>query len=1792
MTKKLLLSLAVAAATLASAFVGCGGTSGGDNNGAVVSVTGVTLDPNALTLSVGGVGTLRANVQPSNATDKTVSWSSTAPAVAMVSSNGVVTALAPGSAVITVLTRDGSKLATCSVTVGARATGVALDKNAITLAVGATETLTATVHPENASNKGVIWTSSNSAVAAVPNGVFTTPIVVTAQAAGTATITARTQDGGFAATCSVIVGGVIPPGDIPVTGVTISQTTLSLTPGATFALTATVLPGNATNKSVTWSSSNIAAATVNTATGVVTAVAVGNTTITVKTVEGEFTATCSVTVGAAPPAVETVTLNMNAVTLIMGSEYNSVTLTATVLPSNADQAVTWSSNSSNVTLTPNGLSCLVTAASVGGATVTVRSAADPSKTADCLVTVAILYVPVTGLELDKGRLDLTTSGQTSSATLIATVEPSNATDKNVTWTSNNPAVATVSATGLVTALSKGEAKITAATRDDEFKAYCDVYVTVSVTGVTLNRTTESLMVGEVVMLYETVYPSNADDKTVTWSSSNEAVATVTNSTNPSVTNGIVTAIGPGTAIITVKTKDGDKTATCTVTVTRRTIHVKSVTLYPAAIEVARGGVETLEATVIPNNADSKALLWASSNNNVATVSSVSDNEALVTAIAPGTATITVTAADTAEGVLTATCVVLVNENVVHVTGLALVPTSATIGVGGSVRIMPIIEPSNATNKNVAWSTNRPDAATVTTDGDVDGIAAGEANITAAAHDRENDVDGYPATSTVNVIAGSIPVRGITLSEAMMTIGAGGRETLTATIAPANATNKNITWTTTNAAIARFLNTPEPEARMVTVAAGTAGTAIIRAAAEGGYYAECVITVIAPIVVENLTLDETSITIGRNGSKTLTATLYPLPPNAPTNKTILWESSNINIAVVNANGIVSGVNLGFATITATSAADSTKFATCQVEVTNPVPVQGVMLSKYSVTIAAGYTETLIATVLPSAPTPATNQALVWSSDNPGAAAVSASGVVYAQPDVTGMANITVRTVEGNFSATCYVQVIPGIVALNKNDMTISAGASEKLTATINPPINPPEAIDQAVTWTSSNPAVAAVTSSGLVMGQSKGAALITVAMNYGNSSAVCAVSVEEGTIPVIGVSLDEADITLAPGNTCTLIASVAPANANQAVTWTSSDTAIATVTNGVVTGVSGGTAIITATSVADPSKLASCRVSVTAAPVTFVSATANGMSETVSSTAITLTFGTPVTGLIASNIGITNGTGAAMLGTNLTGSGTSWTIDIASVTTPGAITITISNASYEFTPNSLSVTVYKAANSTPVTFVSAEANGSHGTVTSTNITLTFNTAVTGLALGNIGISGAAEKGTILTSSSGNTIWTISIENVTANSGNVTVTVNNFGSYVFDPNSRPVTVYKEATTPTQVTFTPTRLDGASGATSTTGITLTFSEPVSGLTANDITITNGTTGKAAKGALTGTGPSATWTIGVTVETEGDVSVSIANFGTSPTYTVANNPQSLTVYKSAAVPEPVTSVSGVASTADVTMGDATGVTLTATVNPGTANQNVTWSVTTGSGVVDITPSGNSVTVKAAAGATDGQTATVRATSVGMNSGGSAETADCAVTVRYAPVASVSVPTAESVTMGDATGITLTATVNPGTANQNVTWSVTTGSGVVDITPSGNSVTVKAAAGATDGQTATVRATSVGMNSGGSAETADCVVTVKYAPVTGVSLDTNTASVTIDDPAGITLTATVNPGTANQNVTWSIEPSGLFVLAGSGNTATITAVSGSVNSTDLATVTVTTVGLNGSGVAMTANCTVTAEEP
>ena len=253
---------------------------------APIAVTSVTLDSTSMSLEEGDSQTLTATISPSNAENKTVLWTSSNSSVAFVK-DGLVTAIKPGKASITAKSDDGGKTATCEVTVNAKVypvESVSLDKTSYEMTEGDEVTLTATVKPDNATNKNVTWTSSNTSAATVSDGK------VTALKAGKATITVKTEDGSKTATCEVKVNAKV----YPVESVSLDKTSYEMTEGDEFTLTATVKPDNATNKNVTWTSSNPSVASV--ANGKVTALKAGTATISVKTEDGSKTATCEVTV--------------------------------------------------------------------------------------------------------------------------------------------------------------------------------------------------------------------------------------------------------------------------------------------------------------------------------------------------------------------------------------------------------------------------------------------------------------------------------------------------------------------------------------------------------------------------------------------------------------------------------------------------------------------------------------------------------------------------------------------------------------------------------------------------------------------------------------------------------------------------------------------------------------------------------------------------------------------------------------------------------------------------------------------------------------------------------------------------------------------------------------------------------------------------------------------------------------------------------------------------------------------------------------------------------------------------------------------------------------------------------------------------------------------------------------------------------------------------------------------------------------------------------------------------------
>ena len=579
---------------------------------------------------------------------------------------------------------------------------------------GGSAALSARVSPEAASDRAVAWTSSDRSVATVDKSG-----TVHGLRPGTATVTATAE--GKSGTCAVTVKAKT----VSVTDVTLDRTELTLTEGETETLTATVKPDNADNRKVTWSSDKTDVATVDGA-GKVTAVKAGEATVTVTTEDGGKTASCKVTVKAKAVNVTEVTLDKTELTLTEGE---TETLTATVKPDNADnRKVTWSSDKTEVaTVDGDGR---VTAVKAGVAVVTVTTE-DGGKTATCKVTVKAKTVNVTEVTLDRTELTLT-EGETE--TLTATVRPDNADNRKVAWSSDKTDVATVGGDGRVTAVKAGEAVVTVTTEDGGKTATCRVTVkakAVGVTEVTLDKTELTLTEGETETLTATVRPDNADNRKVAWRSDKTDVATVGG-------DGRVTAVKAGVAVVTVTTEDGGKTASCKVTVKAKAVGVTDVTLDKTELTLTEGETETLTATVRPDNADNRKVTWSSDKTEVATVG----GDGRVTALKAGEAVVTVT---TEDGGRTATCKVTVKAKAVPVTGVEVNPWAVTLSVRGTSKLSYTIRPADATNQNVKWESESPSVATVDSEGNVQGVAAGTAKICVTTEDG-----GFKSYCTVTV----------------------------------------------------------------------------------------------------------------------------------------------------------------------------------------------------------------------------------------------------------------------------------------------------------------------------------------------------------------------------------------------------------------------------------------------------------------------------------------------------------------------------------------------------------------------------------------------------------------------------------------------------------------------------------------------------------------------------------------------------------------------------------------------------------------------------------------------------------------------------------------------------------------------------------------------------------------------------------------------------------------------------------------------------------------------------------
>lgn len=547
------------------------------------------------TLKVGQTAQLSARVLPETATDKSIKWMVQSGAVLNVSEDGLVTAVGLGTAWAGAFADNESVYPYAVVeftVVETPVERIGFEHDYITVRTGEQSQINAIVYPSTATNKILTWDSNDSNIATVDNNG-----VVTGVNPGQIDINARATDGsGVLNAIRVIVR------EVSVESISIdAQGMTKLKDGETLQLVANILPINAYNQSLTWSSSDEEVATVSEA-GLVTAHAKLGQVIITATASNGVKDTLVIEVIETP--VETIELQCNSV--IKAGEVTEIR--AVVFPKTAtNQSVIWSiENTEILRIRDYDSSVLIIEAMQPGQSL-VYATSNNGVVGAC--PIKVLPILATSISLNKNNAKLKV-GETFK--LEAKVLPENVTNKSVKWTSSRNEVLTVNEDGLITALKAGTCDVTASTQDgSDLSAVCTVTVVQPVTAITLSEHDLKLYPNNTFSLIATIEPIDASDKSVKWTSLNPNVAEVDE-------NGAITTNEEGETIVSVSTLDGsDLSDECIVTVKKEASGVQIISLDEIKITVNgnRIFISGLKDALIANIYTTDGLLVSTATSN-------------------------------------------------------------------------------------------------------------------------------------------------------------------------------------------------------------------------------------------------------------------------------------------------------------------------------------------------------------------------------------------------------------------------------------------------------------------------------------------------------------------------------------------------------------------------------------------------------------------------------------------------------------------------------------------------------------------------------------------------------------------------------------------------------------------------------------------------------------------------------------------------------------------------------------------------------------------------------------------------------------------------------------------------------------------------------------------------------------------------------------------------------------------------------------------------------------------------
>lgn len=832
------------------------------------------------------------------------------------------------------------------------------------------------------------------------------------------------------------------------------------------------------------------------------------------------------------------------------------------------------------------------------------------------------------IELSQSALTLGIGNTVALQAMVRDGSGRSLSDRQLFWSTSDAAIARVSASGVVTAVSPGQAKI-AATHGGRSAVANVVVAPHTVASVVLTPQEAGVLVGARVQLSARTLDRNGNELTgrvVQWSTSNSAIAVVD-------TTGAVTGIAAGFANVVATSEE----RTASVGVTVSPVPVATIDLTPALDTIVVAQTTQLTATTLDSTGaplGTRPIVWSSSNTAVANVSS----SGLVVGIAPGVAMIAATSENR-----TAESRIVVRPR--PVSAVIVSPSQPIVVVGQSIALQVQITDENGTllvDRPVQFQSANGAVAQVSANGTITGVAAGSTSITVTSESKSAQIQvtvtpvsvasvrvqptpvdlivGASANlaATAYDAAGNVlssrPIAWTSGSPSVATVAVDGKVTAVSPgIAVIVATSEGKVGTATvnvrAVAVDTVIVVPAADTLIIgdaidlafeardtfgkplegrvafwtsdneSIAAVSSGGRVvalavgvvqIHALVDGVIGSSTITAIVEPVL--SITVDPTSVALHPTQTRQIVATPRGRNGIALTNRVVRFTTADATIATVSSTGLVTAVKVGTTSITVESEG---KQVVVPVAIT-PVPVSSVSVSLASTTITSGQTTQATATARDSADTAIPGRAVTWATSNPLVATVSSAGVVTGL--LPGTAVITATAEGKSGSATITVTIIPvASVTVTLDPASVTVGEKSQATATIKDLLGN-TVTGREVTWSSSDATLATVDASGVVTTLGIGAVDIIATSEGKSGSATLTIA----NAPVASVTVTLTPATVIEGETSQGTATLHDANNNvldgRVIIWTSSNTAVATVdAGGLVTTIRPGSAIITATS---------------------------------------------------------------------------------------------------------------------------------------------------------------------------------------------------------------------------------------------------------------------------------------------------------------------------------------------------------------------------------------------------------------------------------------------------------------------------------------------------------------------------------------------------------------------------------------------------------------------------------------